>query len=49
MRDYHGPSAEAGLTAQEYRETMDEYDDERDDLTDYPDTLDEDDTDGDDD
>lgn len=22
---YHGPSAEAGLTAQEYRETMDDY------------------------
>jgi hypothetical protein len=25
MRDYHGPSAEAGLTAQEYRETLEEY------------------------
>ena len=41
MRDYHGPSAEAGLTAQEYRETMDEYYDERDALMDYPDTPDE--------
>jgi hypothetical protein len=24
-RSYHGPSAEPGLTAEEYRETMDEY------------------------
>lgn len=29
-RRYHGPSAEAGLTAEEYRETMDEYQDDRD-------------------
>ncbi len=39
--DYHGPSAEAGLTAQEYRETMEEYYAALDERMDYADTPDE--------
>lgn len=42
---YHGPSNEAGLTAAEYRETMDEYYAERYDA--LRDALDYDDNDGD--
>ena len=40
-RSYHGPIAEPGLTAEEYRETIDEYYAELDDQMDYADTPDE--------